>query len=59
MQDDAVNTAKVLALGSLCIPLGACVTVAVCSATLWSMNMDAKDAQLQVTAVVMQGKVCQ
>lgn len=58
-QDETVHTAKVLALASLCIPLGACVTAAVCSATLWSMEKDAKEAQLQGTAVVMQGKVCQ
>lgn len=56
-QDETVHTAKVLALASLCIPLGASVTAAVCSATLWSMNIDNKEAQLQGTAVMMQGKV--
>ena len=58
-QDETVHTAKVLALASLCIPLGACVTAAVCSAILWSMDMAEKEAQLQGTAVVMQGKVRQ
>lgn len=58
-QDETVHTAKVLALASLCIPLGACVTAAVCSATLWNVSLDNKQAQLQGTAVVMQGKVRQ
>lgn len=57
LQDETVHTSKVLALASLCIPLGACVTGAVCTATLWSTSTDDKEAQVQGTAVVMQGKV--
>lgn len=57
MQDEHVHTQKVLALGSLCIPLGACITAIVCSTTLWKMDMDAADAQVHATAVAMQGKV--
>ncbi|KAL3161254.1 hypothetical protein ABBQ38_009618 [Trebouxia sp. C0009 RCD-2024] len=54
-KDETVHTSKVLALASLCIPLGACVTGAVCTATLWSTSTDDKEAQVQGTAVVMQG----
>lgn len=57
LQDETVHTPKVLALASLCIPLGACVTAAVCTATLWSTSTDDKEAHIQGTAVVMQGKV--
>lgn len=59
LQDETVHTTKVLALASLCIPLGACITSAVCTAMLWSISMDDKQAQVQRTAVVMQGKVRQ
>lgn len=59
MQDERVHPQKVLALGCLCIPLGACITAIVCSTTLWRMNMKEPDAQFHATAVAMQGKVCQ
>ena len=58
LQDDSIHTEKVLALASLCIPLGACITAVVCSTTLWSMEMKAADAHVHAAAVVMQGKVC-
>lgn len=57
MQDEHVHIQKVLALGCLCIPLGACITAIVCSTTLWKMDMEAADAQVHATAVAMQGKV--
>ncbi|DBB08106.1 TPA: hypothetical protein ACH3X3_008301 [Trebouxia sp. C0006] len=54
-QDERVHTQKVLALGCLCIPLGACITASVCSTTLWRMDMKDPDAQVHATAVAMQG----
>ena len=58
VQDESVHIQKVLALASLCIPLGACITLAACLATLWRSNLEEADANAHVMAVVMQGKVC-
>ena len=58
VQDESIDIRKVLALASLCIPLGACITLAACLATLWRSNLEEADANVHVTAVVMQGKVC-
>ncbi|DBB05489.1 hypothetical protein WJX77_003678 [Trebouxia sp. C0004] len=54
-KDEHVHPQKVLALGCLCIPLGACITAIVCSTTLWRMDVKAPDAQVHATAVAMQG----
>ena len=56
--DGAISTGKTLALGSLCIPFGACITLVVCSITLWSLKQGVEHDAVRAAAVVMQGKVC-
>lgn len=56
--DGAISTRKTLALGSLCIPFGACITLAVCWITLWGLKQGVEHDAVHAAAVVMQGKVC-